>query len=436
LTASVCGINAEAEVKLRLSPDTDDVAEGFRILREVLRVSIDTKVIVVSNNEDSAHASRTVSMGAYVFLQTPMNALTLDSAVTGAFELYDFERQINANATKEREPAPLAGFLTRHPPMLDIFRKLKKVANIDITCLFLGESGTGKEVLARALHGLSRKNAGPFVVINCGAIPESLVESELFGFEKGSFTGAEKRTVGKIESAHNGTLFLDELGDMPLSAQAKLLRFIQERVVERVGGRVEIPVDVRIVCATNKDLKTMVAMGTFREDLYFRVSELVINVPPLRNRSEDKLILSRIFLNQFVLDYGRRAVDFDESAIAAIDAYTWPGNVRELINKVKNAVALSESGSISSVDLSLETAAMPVLNLKYIREGAERTAIAKALAISKGKVTAAAKLLGVTRPTRYDLFRRYGIKNDHKVVPLTQLVSHQISGWSEIDQSL
>ncbi|MEM7363506.1 MAG: PEP-CTERM-box response regulator transcription factor [Pseudomonadota bacterium] len=397
---------------LGLPPDAEGVSEGFRTMQEILKLARTTKVIVVTGANDTETALRAVSMGAYDFYPKPIDTQVLDLIVDRAYQMRELEDQ---NRHQENGGAsPLSGLITSHPQMLNICNKLEKIASTDVTCSLHGESGTGKEVLARAIHELSQRHKRPFIPINCAAIPESLIESELFGHEKGSFTGAAKQTIGKIESAEGGTLFLDELGDMPLPAQAKLLRFIQERVIERVGGRSEIPVDVRIVCATNKDLEKMVADGTFREDLYFRISEMVIKIPPLRDRGEDKLLLARYFLKLYSDEYNRDIVNFDETALASIDAYRWPGNVREMISKVKNAVVMADDKFVTSFDLGLEETGEIALNLKHVREEAERAAILKALAISGGKITSAAKLLGVTRPTLYDLLKRYGIKNENR----------------------
>lgn len=399
---------------LGLPPYGDDVIEGFRTMQELLRLARNTKIIVVTGAQDTDHALRAVSMGAYDFYPKPIDTQVLDLIVDRAFQMHELEKQNKGLRQQDGSTSPLTGLVTSHPGMLNICNKLEKIAATDVTCSLNGESGTGKEVLARAIHVLSPRIKKPFIAINCAAIPDTLIESELFGHEKGSFTGAGKLAIGKIESAEGGTLFLDELGDMPLEAQAKLLRFIQERVIERIGGRVEVPIDVRIVCATNKNLEQMVADGTFREDLYFRISEMIVNIPPLRERGEDKLLLARHFLDQFAAEYNSQIVNFEESAIAAIDSYGWPGNVRELISKVKNAVVMADGKFITAVDLGLEECAELALNLKHVREAAERTAIMKALTISSGKITAAAKLLGVTRPTLYDLLKKYGIKNDAK----------------------
>ena len=408
---------------LGLPPHEDEVVEGFRTMHEILRLSRHTKVIVVTGTQDTEHALRAVSMGAYDFYPKPVDTQVLDLIVYRAFQMYDLE--MKNKDLQELGTSPLRGLIASHPTMMSICSKLEKIAKTDVTCSLNGESGTGKEVLAHAVHHLSPRKDGPFVAINCAAIPDTLIESELFGHEKGSFTGADKRGIGKIESAEGGTLFLDELGDMPLSAQAKLLRFLQERVIERIGGRTEIPVDVRIVCATNKDLKQMVEENTFREDLYFRICEMVVNIPPLRDRGEDKLLLARHFLNEYAAEYQSDVLNFDETGIAAIDAYSWPGNVRELISKVKNAVVMTDGKFITAVDLGLEDVGEMALNLKHVREEAERTAIQKAMAISSGKVTTAAKLLGVTRPTLYDLIKRYNIKTGQKNEATAKLVANK-----------
>lgn len=397
---------------LGLPPHPDEVTEGFRTMQDILRLARETKVIVVTGSQEVEHALRAVSLGAYDYYSKPVDTQILDLIVDRAFQMYDLEQQ--SREVQAGEASPLTGMITSHPLMLKICHKLEKIAATDVTCSLFGESGTGKEVLARAIHTLSPRKDKAFVAINCAAIPDTLIESELFGHEKGSFTGAAKQQIGKIESAAGGTLFLDELGDMPLAAQAKLLRFIQERVIERVGGRVEIPVDVRIVCATNKNLEAMVSEGTFREDLFFRISDMMIQIPPLRDRGEDKLLLAKYFLRQFTEQYNSDVVNFDESATAALDAYHWPGNVRELIGKIKNAVIMADGKFITAFDLDLEEVGDLALNLKHVRESAERTAIQKALAISSGKITAAAKLLGVTRPTLYDLMKRYNIQNGER----------------------
>ncbi len=289
---------------------------------------------------------------------------------------------------------------------------LEKVAPSNATILLLGESGTGKELCAHALHNLSPRSSERFIPINCAAIPETLLESELFGYEKGAFTGASKQTRGKIEYADKGTLFLDEVGDLPMPLQAKLLRFLQERVMERVGGRSEIPVDVRVVCATHQDLQAKIAAGEFREDLYYRISEITIQIPPLREREGDAVLLARSFLDQFGKEQGRSLRGFTKDALAAIEGHAWPGNVRELKNRMKRATIMTETKQVSAKDLELENnlGEAPVYNLREAREQVEHQTILRALSHAGGNISQAADLLGVTRPTMYDLIRKHDLK--------------------------
>jgi two-component system NtrC family response regulator len=309
---------------------------------------------------------------------------------------------------------PLTGIITSDPEMLKISRRIEKVAPTRVSVLLLGESGTGKELLARAVHELSPRAQQPFSAINCAAIPETLMESELFGHEKGAFTGAIRQSKGKIELADGGTLFLDEIGDVPLAIQVKLLRFLQERVVERVGGRQLIPVDVRIVCATNQDLKTLIAQGRFREDLYYRLSELVINIPPLRERGSDAELLAQNFLARYNREIGRSVKGFTSEAMAAIALHNWPGNVRELENRVKRGVIMCDGVRLlpSDLDLADPEGIPPVLSLAAAREEAERREIPRALTRAEGNITQAAKLLGISRPTLYELIRHHGLRTE------------------------
>jgi two-component system NtrC family response regulator len=303
--------------------------------------------------------------------------------------------------------------ITGSREMLKVCRTVEKVAPSDATVLVLGESGTGKELIARSVHSLGGRSDGRFVAINCAAIPENLLESELFGYEKGAFTGAAKQTPGKIEMAHGGTLFLDEVGDMPMALQAKLLRFLQERVIERVGGRQEIPVDVRVICATHKDLPQLAREGEFREDLYYRISEIAIRIPALREREGDALLLARVFLEKYSQQMGKQQHRFSKDALAAIEAYPWPGNVRELENRVKRSVIMAEHKQISASDLELGGAGTDdtrTFNLREIREQAERQAIVRAMSHVGGKISQASELLGVSRPTMYDLIKKYNLK--------------------------
>jgi two-component system NtrC family response regulator len=400
----------EPEVVLQdlgLPPDDEGVEEGFLALQEILRLAPHTKIIVVTGNHDYENAVRAVSMGAYDFYEKPVNTEVLDLIVQRAFQMHELEARNRAMESQAR--SPLDGIIASDESMLKICRIVEKIAPTQVTCLLLGESGTGKEVFARAIHNLSSHNQGRFVAINCAAVPENLMESELFGYEKGAFTGAAKRTLGKVEHAAEGTLFLDEIGDMPLALQAKLLRFLQERVIERVGGREEIPVDVRVVCATNKDLEAMVAEGTFREDLFYRISEMIINIPPLRDRGGDKVMLARYMISKYAKEQKLKIKGLTPDAALAIDAYSWPGNIRELENKVKRAVIMTDEKRVSSEDLGLRSGDGASMNLRQVRQQAERAAINNALSTAGGNVSAAAKLLGVTRPTLYDLVKKYEI---------------------------
>lgn len=390
---------------LGLPPDEDGVDEGFKCIQDILRIAPNCKIIVMTGKTDRDNALRAVAMGAYDFYQKPVDPNTLDLIVQRAFhifELEDYNRRLSVS-----QQAPLEGLITNDPQMLKICRQLEKISPTTVTCTLLGESGTGKEVMARAIHQLSPRKNKRFVAINCAAVPENLIESELFGYEKGAFTGANKTTIGKVETAHEGTLFLDEIGDMPLNLQAKLLRFLQERVIERVGGRAEIPVEVRVVCATNKNLEVMVGNGSFREDLFYRICEMTVNIPPLRNRLGDKVLLARHFKLKFAKEHGQNVTGFTPDAIAAIENYAWPGNIREMENKIKRAVIMADGKHITREDLGLAEASELSLNLRHIRQEAERAAILRALSMTDNNISAAAKLLGVTRPTFYDLIKKY-----------------------------
>jgi two-component system NtrC family response regulator len=399
---------------LGLPPDAEGVTEGFLALEETLALLPSTKVIVVTGHGDQENAVRAVGLGAYDFYQKPVDTDTLQLLVERAYHIHELERQ-NQRLLQERGASPLDGVVASSEQMLQVCRMIEKVAPTDATTLLLGESGTGKEVLARALHSLSRRINKGFVAINCAAIPENLLESELFGYERGAFTGAVKQTPGKIEHADGGTLFLDEIGDMPLALQAKLLRFLQERVVERVGGREEIPVDVRVVCATNQNLDVAIREGRFREDLYYRISEITIRIPPLRERDGGcRILLARTLLERFAGQHRRVFRGFSPDAQNAIENYAWPGNVRELENKLKGAVIMAEGRYVTAADLGLANAGeqQPNVNLREIRREAETLAIRNALAYSDGNISKTAQLLGVTRPTLYDLLEKYGIQYD------------------------
>ncbi len=395
---------------LGLPPDEDGVDEGFKCIQDILRIAPNSKVIVMTGKTDRDNALRAVAMGAYDFYQKPVDPNTLDLIVQRAFHIHELEDYNRRLSVSQQEP--LEGLLTNDPQLLKICRQLEKISPTTVTCTLLGESGTGKEVMARAIHQLSPRKNKRFVAINCAAVPENLIESELFGYEKGAFTGANKMTIGKVETANEGTLFLDEIGDMPLNLQAKLLRFLQERVIERVGGRSEIPVDVRVICATNKNLEEMVKDGSFREDLFYRICEMTVMIPPLRNRLGDKVLLARHFKLKFAKEHGQNVTGFTPDAIAAIENYTWPGNIREMENKIKRAVIMADGKHITREDLGLAEAGELSLNLRHVRQEAERGAILRALSMTDNNISAAAKLLGVTRPTFYDLIKKYGMSQE------------------------
>lgn len=395
---------------LGLPPDADGATEGLATLEQILALAPSTKVIVVSGNQDRANAVKAVALGAYDFYHKPIEPDILRLIVNRALHLHQLEAE--NRKLQVRQGAALQGVITGSAVMQKICRTVEKVAPVDATVLLFGDSGTGKELFARALHDLSPRASQRFVAINCAAIPENLLESELFGYEKGAFTGASKLTKGKIEYADHGTLFLDEVGDLPFPLQAKLLRFLQERVVERLGGREEIPVDVRVVCATHQDLRRLIEQGRFREDLFYRISEITINIPPLKEREGDALLLAHAFLEKYNAQYGKALKGFTPDACAAIEGHAWPGNVREMENCLKRAVIMSEDNRLSAQDLGLavnEAEATP-LNLRQVREIAERDAVNKAINRVNGNIARAAEMLGVSRPTLYDMLGRFGIQ--------------------------
>lgn len=397
---------------LGLPPDADSVSEGFRLLEQIVSTAPETKVIVLTGQNDRANALRAIALGAYDFFAKPFEPELLTLTIDRAFRLFDLQQE-NRRLQEMQHPAALAGLITRDAEMLRVCRTIEKVANSNATVLLLGESGTGKEVLARGLHDSSPRRKERFVAINCAAIPDNLLESELFGYEKGAFTGAAKTTPGKIETAHTGTLFLDEIGDLPLSLQSKLLRFLQERVIERIGGRQEIPVDVRIVCATHQDLSTLIKEGRFREDLYYRLAEIIITIPPLRLRKGDPALLAHAFVRRFAAEQNCGNMVLTEDAIRAIEAHSWPGNVRELENCIKRSVIMADGSQITREDVGLNHAAeddSEFIDLRRVRDEAERRAIVTALGRANGNLMRASEILGISRPTLYDLMHRLGLK--------------------------
>jgi two-component system, NtrC family, response regulator len=396
---------------LGLPPDTDGAGEGMAALEAILALAPETKIIVATGNESREVAMRAVQLGAYDFHQKPVDLDVLRRMIRRAAQLHELEAE-NRRLQDLAPRSPVDGIVAASPQMTRILRTIEKIAPTDVAVLLLGDSGTGKDVLAQAIHRLSPRARKPFVTINCAAIPETLLESELFGHEKGAFTGAVKQTIGKIESANGGTLFLDEIGDVPMPMQVKLLRFLQDQVIERIGGHRPIQVDVRIVCATNQDLDHMIGTGRFREDLYYRLNEVRVTVPPLREREGDPVLLANFFLKRFNDQFGRKIKSFASDALTAIAVHPWRGNVRELENRVKRAVVMSEGITVSASDLELAPAELPYgsLDLREARARAERGVIQMALAQSNGNLSRAAKLLGISRPTLYGLLEGLGLE--------------------------
>lgn len=396
---------------LGLPPDPGGVTEGFATLEEILQLSPETKVIVVTGHDDKNNAVTAIGMGAFDFYEKPIDPELLNIAVERAGKVHFLESE-NRRLHSVGINSPLDGLIASSPEMLKVCRTVEKLAPTDVSTLILGESGTGKEVLVKALHKLSDRSEKRLVAINCAAIPENLLESELFGYEKGAFTGANKTTPGKIEVADGGILFLDEVGDLPLPLQAKLLRFLQERVIERVGGRKEIPVDIRVICATHRDLKQLIASGDFREDLYYRINEATINVPPLKERLGDAIVLAKAFVEKFATQLKLNVKGFTPQAIQGIETYDWPGNVRELENRVKRAVIMADDALVTTEDLELDDdpdAEPEPFNLREVREQAELKAIHRAISHTQGNVSKTAELLGITRPTLYNLFKKFNL---------------------------
>jgi two-component system NtrC family response regulator len=394
---------------LGLPPDPQGTSEGFAALEDMQRLAPYTKVIVITGQDDHDNAVRAVGMGAYDFYSKPIDIDTLDLVLRRAYRMHDLEVE---NRRLSQEPTPFDGLITGCGEMQEICRLVEMLAPTDATTLLLGESGTGKGILARGIHTLSSRKEGPFVTINCASIPEALLESELFGYERGAFTGAIKQKQGRIESACGGTLFLDEIGDLSVALQAKLLRFLQERVIERIGGGTEIPIDVRVVCATNQDLEALIEREGFRRDLYYRISEITLTLPPLRDRSGDAVLIARSIMRRGAEQNGRKACRLTSEAISAIEDHSWPGNVRELQNKMKRAMVFSEGIFVTAKDLDLAKADQdpPCLNLREVRKRAEIEAIQRAISSSDGNITKTAALLGISRPTLYDLWEKYGLR--------------------------
>ncbi len=406
-----------AIVDLGLPPDPDGVSEGFATLSEILRIAPQTKIIIVTGNGERKNALRAVALGAYDFCEKPVEIDVVRTIIERGLNLYRLEEE-NRRLAAAPARSPIELIVTGSPEMLKVCRDVEKIATTNVPVLLLGESGTGKEALARAVHDLGPRSKQPFVAINCGAIPENLLESELFGHERGAFTGAVKQSIGKIESANKGTLFLDEIGDLPHPLQVKLLRFLQDQIVERIGGKQKIQVDVRIVSATNANLDDKISQGAFRGDLFYRMNAFTIRIPPLRERGADIILLANFFLARFNEEFDRGIRGFTEHATAAMNAHDWPGNVRELENRMKRAVVMTERRLIDASDLELAatTPEFPDLDLRSARLRAEYDVIHEALARSNNTLSIAARLLGISRPTLYGLMESHGF-SAHPTIP-------------------
>ena len=402
---------AVVTLDLGLPPDPGGTKEGFALLSEILSISPQTKVIVITGNDDTVNPVKAVGQGAYDFYQKPIAPEILSFVVERAFRLHALEED-NRKLARMHISNPLEGIIAASPEMHEVCRMVERLAPTDMTVLVLGESGTGKEIIARALHALSPRAKKPFIAVNAAAIPENLLESELFGYEKGAFTGATQQVKGKFEMADGGTFFLDEIGDIPMMLQPKLLRVLQQRVVERVGGRQEIKVDVRVICATHQNIGKLIEEGRFREDLLFRINEMVINIPPLRERTGDVIILARAFLDRFAKQMRRNLLGFTEEALTALEDYHWPGNVREMEHKIKRAVVMAAGPLIDAKDLELTPGEYRrrVMTLREARDAAERQVICAALNEAGENVSRAADLLEVTRPTLYSLLTKFNLK--------------------------
>ena len=396
---------------LGLPPDPDGVSEGFATLEGMLRLAPDTKVIIATSHADRSHALRAIGAGAYDFCEKPIDIQVLGMIAERGLKLAMLEAENRTLSETYGTSSPIKRIITADEGMLKVCRDVEKLAGANVTVLLLGESGTGKEALARALHDLGPRARQPFVAINCGAIPENLLESELFGYERGAFTGAVKQTPGRIETANKGTLFLDEIGDLPHQLQVKLLRFLQDQRVERIGGRAPIQVDVRVVSATNQMLQAQVDGGTFRSDLFYRLNPITLRVPPLRERPGDAVVLARYFLAAFNKEFGRSVKGLSDDALQALAEHAWPGNVRELENRMKRAVVMSESKLIAATDLELAPPQedLSIYDLRQARARAEREVVQRALARSNGQLSAASRLLGISRPTLYSLLETHGV---------------------------
>lgn len=402
---------------LGLPPFIETSDEGFRCLKEMLTIDPSVKIIVISGNDERVNALQAVEMGAYDFIQKPVVLDELRVILSRAFHLHSLENENKRLQVElKNRSGDFGGILGQCPEMINVFSMIRKIAASDVSVMINGESGTGKELVARAIHASSLRKQGPFIPINCGAIPDTLIESELFGHEKGAFTGAMTKVQGKFEYADKGTLFLDEIGELPPPLQVKLLRFLQEKVVQRVGGREDISVDARIIAATNIDISKAMTEGSFREDLYYRISVVTVDLPPLRKRGDDITLLATLFLRRFSDDLHKKVRGYSPAALDSLRKYPWPGNVRELENKVQRAVLMATGHLIEPDDLGFSKnhdnsdSNSSILTLREAREQLEVSLIRNALATNAGNVAKAADDLGVSRPTLYDLIKKFNIK--------------------------
>ena len=399
---------AVVTLDLGLPPDPDGTAEGFATLAAIQALAPATKIVVASGHGERGSALRAIGEGAWDFYSKPIDIDQLGLIVSRAFHVHALEAE-NRRLQAQAPAGGFGGMVYASPEMTGVVRTLERVAPADVSVMLLGASGTGKELLARGVHEASRRRGGAFVAINCAAIPEALLESELFGHQRGAFTGAVKTVIGKVEQAAGGTLFLDEIGDVPAALQVKLLRFLQERVIERVGGRKAIPVDTRVVCATHQDVDSMVTDGRFREDLYYRLAEIVVRIPTLAERTGEAVVLAQHFAARYAPSLNPAVGGLAADARAAVDAWRWPGNVRELENRVKRAVIMAEGKRLTAADLDLAARPSEPIELRTVREAADRKAIGRALAQAEGNISGASRLLGVSRPTLYDLLKSYDL---------------------------
>jgi len=398
---------------LGLPPDSDGVGEGLLALAHILERDPLSKVIIITGREEKEHALQAIGLGAYDYITKPVELEELKVIIRRAVHVSRLERE-HRELQKRFGEDPFEGMLGASPQIQEVFEKIRKVSTTETPVLITGESGTGKELAANAIHVRSARKDGPFVVINCGAIPETLLESELFGHEKGSFTGAHIQRKGRIEKAHRGTLFLDEIGEFPAHLQVKLLRFLEDKKVERIGGRELIQVDVRVLAATNTDLDKALREGRFREDLYYRLAVIKMPIPPLRERNGDIQLLAKAFLQRYASKNNNRVNSFTPKALQILESHMWHGNVRELENRIKRAVIMAEGARLTPADLELTTAYTKYQgqSLREAREALDRELVLQAMARNKGNLTRTASDLGISRPTLYELMHKLGIEKN------------------------